>query len=449
MSDPTSPDVETADGWEERAEAFERWADQIDAANLKPADTRALQAIARLTDLRKEVEAAILEAVREARRDRRTWAEVGAMLGVTRQAAQHKYAPILVGNPFEEDDTRAASIEQSPQGRRASGQDSTLGANAQPGLVAHADWSTEPNKRWCATAVLEDDGRYRVDAPVRVGDVDTYFSRLRTRAGSSAVVFTGFDFPIGLPASYASKVGFTDFRTALPRLGRDEWSDFYEPARSQSDISIGRPFYPYATRKKGEHRQEHLYGRLGLRGMSDLKRRCERRAQSLFWLIGSNQVGKAAISGWRDLLAPALARDATLSIWPFDGRLDDLLARPGVVAAETYPAEVYRHLGLGVLRGSKQRQSDRAADSSTMRDWAQTNGVHLTKRLKHEIEDGFGTNRNGDDRFDAVVGLFGMLDVVFGNLESGEPRDDTTQIEGWILGYSGTLKQAGLAQVAV
>ena len=147
MSDPISPDVETADGWEERAEAFERWADQIDAANLKPADTRALQAIARLTDLRKEVEAAILEAVREARRDRRTWAEVGAMLGVTRQAAQHKYAPILVGNPFEEDDTRAASIEQSPQGRRASGQDSTLGANAQPGLVAHADWSTEPNKR--------------------------------------------------------------------------------------------------------------------------------------------------------------------------------------------------------------------------------------------------------------------------------------------------------------
>jgi hypothetical protein len=28
-----------------------------------------------------------------------------------------------------------------------------------------------------------------------------------------------------------------------------------------------------------------------------------------------------------------------------------------------------------------------------------------------------------------------MLDVVLGNLESGEPEDDTTQIEGWILGY--------------
>ena len=102
MSGPAMPENGTADRWwEQRAEAFEAWADRIDPADLQPADTRALQAIARLTELRKEVDAAILEAVCEARGKRRTWAEIGAMLGVTRQAAQHKYGPRLADVPVE------------------------------------------------------------------------------------------------------------------------------------------------------------------------------------------------------------------------------------------------------------------------------------------------------------------------------------------------------------
>ncbi len=102
MSDPARPDAETAESWwEQHAEAFEAWADSVDPADLRPADTRALQAIARLTDLRKEVDTAILEAVQQARQQRRTWAEIGAMLGVTRQAAQHKYAPALARTQSE------------------------------------------------------------------------------------------------------------------------------------------------------------------------------------------------------------------------------------------------------------------------------------------------------------------------------------------------------------
>ena len=84
--------------WEERAEAFEGWADSVASAHLELADTRALQAITRLSELRKEVDAAILDAVREARRERSTWAEIGAMLGVTRQAAQRKYALALAAD---------------------------------------------------------------------------------------------------------------------------------------------------------------------------------------------------------------------------------------------------------------------------------------------------------------------------------------------------------------
>ena len=440
MSDPATPDVEMADSWwEHRADAFGAWAEQIDPADLEPADTGALQAIARLTDLRREIETAILEAVQHARQQRRTWAEIGAMLGVTRQAAQHKYAPMLVGSSVEEDDGGAAVTKESPSRQPQLATAHGMRVHGRPNLVAHADWSKDSRKQWFAAAVLEADGRYRVSAPTPVGDLATYFSRLRGRVGADAVVLTGFDFPIGLPACYAAKAGFTDFRTALPRLGHDEWRNFFEPAQSRSEISILRPFYPNAAGNKGEHRQEHLYGRLGLEDMSDLKRRCERRAQSLFWLIGGNQVGKAAISGWKDLLAPALASDASLSIWPFDGLLGDLLAQPGIVVTETYPAEMCRHLGLEVSEPnrSKRRRSDRAAGAATMKAWADSNAVRLSERLQGEIQDGFGPSRDGEDPFDAVVGLFGMLDVVLGNLASGEPRDDKTQIEGWMLGYFG------------
>ena len=104
------------------------------------------------------------------------------------------------------------------------------GSCALPRLVTHADWSKNPRKRWCAIATLDADGHYRIGAPEPVGDLSTYFTRLLNSAGADAVVLSGFDFPIGLPKSYADKAGVTRFRSALPRFGRDGWSDFYRPA---------------------------------------------------------------------------------------------------------------------------------------------------------------------------------------------------------------------------
>ena len=34
----------------------------------------------------------------------------------------------------------------------------------KPALGAHADWSKDPKKRWCAAAVLEADGHYLVSS---------------------------------------------------------------------------------------------------------------------------------------------------------------------------------------------------------------------------------------------------------------------------------------------
>jgi hypothetical protein len=64
--------------------------------------------------------------------------------------------------------------------------------------------------------------------------------------------------------------------------------------------------------------------------------------------------------------------------------------------------------------------------------WAQSAGVGLDPVLRCAIEQGLP---EGDDAFDAVVGLFGMLEVVLNKRPSGEPSNTAvSDIEGWILG---------------
>ena len=66
-----------------------------------------------------------------------------------------------------------------------------------------------------------------------VGDLGTYFDRLRQRAGGGSVL-AGFDFPIGLPRRYAANAGLSDFRSALAGFGHGRWRDFYQPAETEA-----------------------------------------------------------------------------------------------------------------------------------------------------------------------------------------------------------------------
>ena len=51
------------------------------------------------------------------------------------------------------------------------------------------------------------------------------------------------------------------------------------------------------------------------------------------------------------------------------------------------------------------------------------------------ISKGFGDDSRGEDRFDAAVGLFGMVNVLRGSCAPGDPTDtERRTIEGWILG---------------
>ena len=77
----------------QRAEALERWADDVNGDDLVEANTAALRTIAELVEQRDDVDTALLDAIRDARNADRSWSEIGAMLGDSKQAAQRKYAP--------------------------------------------------------------------------------------------------------------------------------------------------------------------------------------------------------------------------------------------------------------------------------------------------------------------------------------------------------------------
>lgn len=75
----------------ERAAAVEAWADTVDPAELRAADTGALRHIAELAQQRDDVDADLAQTVQAARAAHRSWSEIGTMLGVSKQAAQRKY----------------------------------------------------------------------------------------------------------------------------------------------------------------------------------------------------------------------------------------------------------------------------------------------------------------------------------------------------------------------
>jgi hypothetical protein len=317
-----------------------------------------------------------------------------------------------------------------------------MGGMDLPQTVVHADWSLSPGKRWMARAERGLDALYTLYAPEPVGETARWLDRLGAAGGG---LLLGVDFPLGLPLAYAERAGITDFAATLPELGRGAWAEFYHVATRPEEISPRRPFYP---QRPGGTRQQDLLDGLGVGSMDDLRRVCDRGtaerrpAAPLFWTLGAQQVGKAAISGWRDVLGPALGDRTDVALWPFAGPLAALLRASGIVVAESYPAEFYGHLGLAFPPGpdgrrGKRVQSSRAANVPALLAWAAARGVALHPALREAIGDGFGATADGEDRFDALAGLVGMLNVVLGVRPPGEPDDaQVRQVEGWILGQA-------------
>ena len=302
-----------------------------------------------------------------------------------------------------------------------------------PNLVIAADWSVDPNKRWMARADLTSEGRYMLYPPETVGNLSNFLSRIRQIAGPRRTAFVGFDFPIGLPRSYAQAVGIHSWRQALDKFGSSGWENFYNVS---DDPSLYNPFFPLPKQRgeRGSFRRQ-LTQRLGFSSFDHLKRRCDiqAKAESLFYTLGPKQVGRAAIDGWRYVLGPAMDY---IHFWPFDGRLSQLLERSGIVVAEIYPREAYRQLDIRIgssTRRAKRRREDRKAVSFELLSRIKKNEwISVSKAAESCFAWGF----NSDDDFDAMMGLISMIRILIGAHACTIPEDDSKviSIEGWILG---------------
>jgi hypothetical protein len=318
-------------------------------------------------------------------------------------------------------------------------------------VIAHADWSKNPAKCWLAIATLLPGGSYCIHSLDRVENVGDLLVRLGSLAAASGSSLVGFDFPIGLPRAYARLAGIDSFLDALPGFGEGQWANFYKVASRLDEVSLHRPFYPD---KPAGAKRETLTTALKLE-WSELYRQCERThpnrraACPLFWTLGGQQVGKAAIHGWSEVLVPSLKNSqARLAIWPFSGKLDTLLKPGRVVVLETYPAEFYHLLGIRFsprrpgLKSGKRHQGDRKQNVSRILGWCERYSIAMDSSIKIRLEDGFGSHSWGEDAFDAMIGLVGMINTLEQWQLENEPLDRSLRrIEGWIFGQSITLPQ--------
>jgi len=221
--------------------------------------------------------------------------------------------------------------------------------------LVHSDWSVSAGKRWTAIAHRSLQG-WSIDrlaqTPPAPACLDLLFAVPRTLAG--------FDFPIGLPAMVMDRIG-GDFCQFLSSPLSDRAQRFLTPVETLRDISPAQPFY---RRHPAGGRQADLLRGLGCADFNALLRACEMktatrsRAESIFWTVGAKQVGKAALSGWHDVVIPARARRPALAV------------RWAVVAARVGCAHIGGNLsgrGLSTSRHEPDREEAHAGRTAGRR----------------------------------------------------------------------------------
>jgi hypothetical protein len=290
-----------------------------------------------------------------------------------------------------------------------------------PDLVVAADWGVRWEKRWLARAVREPGGvSYTLSHPVPVGASEAFLQRICKHLPEGGTALVGFDFPIGLPGEYANqRFEEKGFREILEGLGEE----FFIPTNTPCPE---RPFGPQSS-------GPGVFGPAGLGKILEVEllRRCDREsnANPLFFTLGARQVGRAAADGWQKVIRPALNE---VSLWPFDGALPDLLARPGVVLAEIYPALFFGKVKKG--EGKEAEEARRRVFRELLEN-ARGDGVEivLTPSAEEWVEAGFASS----DDFDPMLSVVGMLRALATrpSLEPpGEPA--VRRVEGWILGLA-------------
>lgn len=318
-----------------------------------------------------------------------------------------------------------------------------------PSLVIAADWSCRWDGRWLVEAERSGN-EYIISHPIPVGPPEHLVPSILQRLREGEVALLGLDFPIGLPQLYAKYRAIRSFKHWLETMPEAAWKQFATPS---DEPTLEKPFGPKRS-ESGVLTKAQLAERLGLT-VAGLYRRCDSSAgppdpQSLFFTLGANQVGKAALHGWWSVIRPNLQG---IKLWPFDGTLEELLASPGLVVVEIYPSAAGRIIALprsaasrsgDTIRGKREPEY-RLSEGvrNRIRVAAGQVGATFSSSAADWIERGFADSHD----FDALVSLLGMLTAIRSNSD-GELSAVTSEsyvrsVEGWILGVSAapTLRQ--------
>ena len=78
----------------EKLAALEKWADEVNPADLKPAPLELIGVVAAWINQQEGINEALARAVADARTRGVTWSQIGEILGISEQAARQKYGAL-------------------------------------------------------------------------------------------------------------------------------------------------------------------------------------------------------------------------------------------------------------------------------------------------------------------------------------------------------------------
>ena len=259
------------------------------------------------------------------------------------------------------------------------------------------------------------------------------------RRPAGGAVALGVDLPIGLPRAYAAGLPERDFLHFLTTTATRP--DFFQVCATLAEVGPGRPFYP-ARGVRGMTRAAHAAA-LGLDGAAALSRACDRAT-------AERPAGRAAVLDARGEPGRARRRSRPGSRcccrrWP-------AATTSGSGRSPAPSGRCWRRARWRWRRPIRPRRCAISASGSRAASGGRRTGrrsrtslpaamaalaVLPDPELQQATADGFGSDAAGEDRFDCVLGVLCVLNVLAGNRPDTAPADPwIRRWEGWVLGQT-------------
>ena len=296
-----------------------------------------------------------------------------------------------------------------------------------PAFFVSADWSKDKTKRSVYVAALRERRIWSGRPGTACGWDLKSLLVLARRLSALGSVLVGIDLVLGVSHGF--------WRLVLDASGRNQPTSFLHWLRDRAhsgrffgtvthprDWRVDRPWFKVPPRSGG-------LGEFTKKVDDGFRRRIDwaTSAKPLFAVSGiPGTVGSGTRDFWGELI-PLLNGERDFAVWPFEGRLDSLLASRGIVFAETYPGLAYAaaladRLPIHRIRVSKsgkkkKGQSERESACVILERaaWVVANDVDLGDLV---------LPRAGEDDFDAYLTAAAVLRCVI--------EDAPLVASGWI-----------------